>query len=171
MGYATTRAQHLVLHSVPAIRGCLRVRNPILTMFFYALLLLLDGTGLLRMGLLCALLHEMGHVLAFWGMLRRFPVLEVSVFGICLSMREVCLAPQKECVLALAGPAMNLLLCIGTLLGMRWAWGYSYVGCWFAATNLLVGGFNLLPLPGLDGTQAVQSFGRWAQYKLHFEGG
>ena len=43
-----------------------------------------------------------------------------------------------------------LLACAAVLLFMRGA-GYSYGGYWFACCNLLVGGSNLLPLPGLDG--------------------
>ena len=48
------------------------------------------------------------------------------------------------------------------LLFMRGA-GYSYGGYWFACCNLLVGGSNLLPLPGLDGWRiagALHGIGR-----------
>ena len=52
-------------------------------------------------------------------------------------------------VLRQTDPAL-LALCAAVLLFMRGA-GYSYGGYWFACCNLLVGGSNLLPLPGLDG--------------------
>ena len=58
-------------------------------------------------------------------------------------------------------PAL-LALCAAVLLFMRWA-GYSYGGYWFACCNLLVGGSNLLPLPGLDGWRiagALHGIGR-----------
>ena len=38
---------------------------------------------------------------------------------------------------------------------MQTAGQYSYSGYWFACTTLLVGGANLLPLPGLDGAHIL----------------
>ena len=55
-----------------------------------------------------------------------------------------------------------VLACAAVLLFMRGA-GYSYGGYWFACCNLLVGGSNLLPLPGLDGWRiagALHGIGR-----------
>lgn len=66
-------------------------------------------------------------------------------------MRGVLLPPGKELLLAAAGPGVNLLLAAGMLAWMEGPAGYGYFGLWFVCTNLLVGGFNLLPLPGLDG--------------------
>lgn len=66
-------------------------------------------------------------------------------------MRGVLLSPEKELLLAAAGPGVNLLLAAGMLVWMEGPAGYGYFGLWFTCTNLLVGGFNLLPLPGLDG--------------------
>ena len=57
--------------------------------------------------------------------------------------------------LAAAGPLANLLACCTVLLYMQTAGRYSYGGYWFACTNLLVGGANLLPLPGLDGAHIL----------------
>ena len=37
----------------------------------------------------------------------------------------------------------------------------SYLGYWFASVNLLVGGMNLLPLPGLDGARMLRAFRYW----------
>ena len=54
-----------------------------------------------------------------------------------------------------AGPLANLLACCTVLLYMQTAGQYSYSGYWFACTNLLVGGANLLPLPGLDGAHIL----------------
>lgn len=106
---------------------------------------------MLRLGLLCALLHECGHIAVFAALERRLPGLEVSFAGLCLSMRGVLLSPGRELLLAAAGPGVNLLLGMGALLWMEGPAGYGYFGLWFACTNLLVGGFNLLPVPGLDG--------------------
>ena len=72
-------------------------------------------------------------------------------------MRGVMLPPGRMLALAAAGPAVNLLLAAGMLAWMDGPGQYSYFGMWFAATHLLVGGFNLLPLPGLDGWQIAAS--------------
>ena len=129
-----------------ALARRLRLRSPCLVLFAGTLALLADTTGVLRIGILCALLHECGHIAVFCLLLRRPPVLEVSLAGVCLSMRGVMLPPGR--MLALAA---------GMLAWMDGPGQYGYFGMWFAATHLLVGGFNLLPLPGLDGWQIAAS--------------
>lgn len=129
------------------------MRAPCLLLFVYTLLLIWDSTGVLRIGILCALLHEGGHVAVYLLLVRRLPVLRASVTGICLSMRGLTLSPGRQLMLAAAGPATNLLLAALWLAWMDGPGRYSYFGMWFAATNLLLGGFNLLPLSGLDGGQ------------------
>ena len=125
----------------------LRLRAPAATLFLLAL-----GTGVLRWGLAAALWHETGHLLAWAVLVRRPMQLELSPAGFCLSMRGVVLPPWRERLLAAAGPAANFIGCIGTLVWMDAA-GYRYAGCWFAAANLLLGAFHLLPLPGFDGAR------------------
>ena len=61
-----------------------------------------------------------------------------------------------------ANAGADAVACAAVLLFMRGA-GYSYGGYWFACCNLLVGGSNLLPLPGLDGWRiagALHGIGR-----------
>ena len=129
---------------------------PLPALFWLALLLALDGTGLVRLSLLCALLHESGHVAVYLALFHRRPRLKVSPTGICLSMRGVLLPSQKALLLAAAGPLMNLLCCASAIFWMELA-GYSYRGYWFASVNLLLGTVNLLPLPGLDGQRIVEA--------------
>ena len=129
---------------------------PLPALFWLALLLALYGTGLVRLSLLCALLHESGHVAVYLALFRRLPRLKVSPTGICLSMRGVLLPSQKALLLAAAGPLMNLLCCASAIFWMELA-GYRYRGYWFAAVNLLLGTVNLLPLPGLDGQRIVEA--------------
>lgn len=131
-------------------RTKLRLRAPLLTLLGLTLLLTFDGSGVMRVGLGCAALHESGHVLAYrllWG---RWPELELSPFGICLRLRGLPMTAAQELILAAAGPLANLLACAAALALMRCT-AYTYGGYWFACCNLLVGGSNLLPLPGLDG--------------------
>lgn len=129
-----------------------RLRAPLVTLFLLALSLLYDHMGVLRWGLLCAALHEAGHLIAWAGLVRQRPRLEISPTGICLCMRGVALPPTRERLLAAAGPLTNFLLCAAGVAFMEWQ-GYSYNGYWFVSANLLLGTFNLLPLPGLDGAR------------------
>ena len=134
-----------------------RLRAPLVTLFLLALSLLYDHTGMLRWGLLCAALHETGHLLAWGALVRRMPRLEVSALGICLCMRGVALPPAQEKILSAAGPVTNLILCAAGVWFMD-RWGYTYAGYWFVSANLLLGLFNLLPLPGLDGARLFRDF-------------
>lgn len=139
----------------------IRVRAPLAVLFILCFALALDGVGLVRISLLCAVLHESGHVLMFrwqWGY---WPDLQISPGGVCLRLRGVPLTPQREFLLAAAGPLCNLLASCVVLGGMELTGACSYLGYWFASVNLLVGGMNLLPLPGLDGARMLRAFRYW----------
>ena len=138
----------------------IHLRAPLPLLFFLTFALALDGTGIVRIGLLCALLHEGGHLFLYYCPWHRWPDLELSPFGICLLQRGLSMTPQQEFLLAAAGPLANLLCCCAVLGWMQMT-HYSYAGYWFASTNLLVGCANLLPLPGLDGQRLLHSFWYW----------
>lgn len=135
----------------------IHLQAPLVTLFVLSLLLAWDGAGIVRMGLLCALLHETGHLLVYRWQWHHWPDLQVSPTGICLLMRGTSMTARQEFFLAAAGPMVNLAAC-GLVLGFMEQTRYSYTGYWFASTNLLVGGINLLPLPGLDGERILRSF-------------
>lgn len=148
-------------------RGGFRIPCPCLFLFCAALALTVDDTGLLRIGLLCALLHECGHIAAYLIFVGRWPVIEVTPLGLCMRMRGIWLSPRQELMLAAAGPLVNLSLCSIAILLMDGPFGYSYRGYWFATVNLLVGCTNLLPLPGLDGARILHCLGEGARSGLH----
>ena len=106
-----------------------------------------EGVGLLPWGLLACVVHELGHVaaaLAFGGRVER---LRLTVVGAELSFSyRAPLSYGRDSLVALAGPAANLLL--GGLflpLGRHLP----------AALSLGVGAFNLLPILPLDGGRVV----------------
>ena len=137
-------------------RAKIRWKQPLLTLAALTLLLAFDGSGILRVGLGCAVLHECGHALAYRLLWQRWPEIEVSPFGLCLRLRGLPMPPAQELALAAAGPLANLL-------ALMRATAYTYGGYWFACCNLLVGASNLLPLPGLDGAHiaaCLLHFGR-----------
>ena len=125
--------------SMPRRPGGLRWRRPLAVLLGLTVLLALDGSGILRVGLGCAMLHECGHALAYRLLWQRWPEIEVSPFGLCLRLRGLPMTNLQELLLAAAGPAVNLLACAAVLAFMR-ATAYTYGGYWFACCNLLVGG-------------------------------
>lgn len=100
--------------------------RPLAVLFGLTVLLALDGSGLVRVGLGCAILHESGHALAYRALWGHWPELEVSPFGICLRLRGLPMTARQELLLAAAGPLANLLACAAVLLFMRGA-GYARV--------------------------------------------
>ena len=106
-----------------------------------------EGVGLLSWGLLACAVHELGHIaaaLAFGGRAER---LSLTVVGAELSFSyRTPLTYGKDSLVALAGPAANLLL----------------GGLFFvldrhlpAVLSLGVGAFNLLPILPLDGGRVL----------------
>lgn len=66
--------------------GPLVFRDPVLLCGSLYFLLYFDASGFLRLGLLAAFLHECGHILVHCALLRRFPVIEVTMTGFCMRM-------------------------------------------------------------------------------------
>jgi Zn-dependent protease len=149
---------HPVCHGSARKRIC--VQHPALLLIFYSALLSVDGMGLFRIGILCAILHEAAHVLTFFALTRTVPRITISLCGISLSLEGTRLPRGQELLLAAAGPVCNFLLCVGTLAAMQSLLGCSWHGYWFACTNLLLGAANLLPLPGLDGSRILSCLRR-----------
>lgn len=131
------------------------VSHPVLFLSGLIFVLLRDHSGLARMALAASLLHESGHVMAYWGFTHRFPVLQFSLSGIGLRLGGIHLCAYQRLWLAAAGPLTNLLVSsmLLVVLGAR----ASYQGYFFASTNLCVGIFNLLPFGSLDGRQILQA--------------
>ena len=75
-------------------------RRPLAVLFGLTVLLALDGSGLVRVGLGCAILHESGHALAYRALWGHWPELEVSPFGICLRLRGLPMTVRQELLLA-----------------------------------------------------------------------
>lgn len=149
-------------HCSPHRKARVYLRSPLMVLCGLIFALSFDGTGIVRIGLLSALFHETGHIAVYRYLWGRWPDLSISPFGICLMTRGAPANPLQEFFLAAAGPLANLVACFGMLWLMRISGYYRYAFYWFACTNLLVGGVNLLPLPGLDGQRMLKSlFHRW----------
>lgn len=136
--------------------GVLVFRDPILLCGVLYLLLYFDASGFLRLGLLAAVLHELGHIAVYALLRRRLPVIEVTLTGFCMKTRGERFSPGQLFALAAAGPGVNFLLAL--LWTLRMAQRLTIRGGAFWAANLLTGCFNLLPIPPLDGSKIVAYF-------------
>lgn len=128
-------------------------RDPVLLCGALYLLLYFDASGFLRLGLLAAFLHEMGHIGVYCALRHRLPVIEVTMTGFCMRLQGEELSPGQRFFLAAAGPGMNFAL--AGLWVLRLAQTATVRGSAFWAANLLTGAFNLLPVPPLDGAQML----------------
>ena len=117
------------------------------------LLLLTDRTGLASYLFLSVSAHEAAHLAAMW-------MLDCSPKRLRLKPAAVeILSPpmtsgKEEAIITLAGPACNLLLFLTFWLNSSLFRSGSAL--LFSLVNLLIGGFNLLPVAGLDGGTLLQ---------------
>ena len=107
-----------------------------------------------------AALHEVGHVHDCGHLLARraFHVtiegLRLSAFGAVLHARGAQrLSYGRELVVTLAGCGMNLVCGVLTAwFSLHYVWVEGFV---FAGAHILLCAFNLLPIPPLDGSHAL----------------
>lgn len=123
---------------------------------FFALLALalLAGAGeVLPLVLLASLCHELGHLLALRLAGARVERMRLTAFGAELRADTRYLPYWREILCALAGPAVNLVLAV---VLARVTGDYLLAGA-----NLVLGLFNLLPIPSLDGGSALHLLVSW----------
>lgn len=128
--------------------------QPVLLCACLAAGLMFDPMGFLRMALLCAVLHESAHVLAFILCTRRLPKLQFEVGGIGLWGAQR-LSRTKELIVLAAGPIANFIFSAVLLV---YASEKAHYGLYFlAAVSLCTGLYNLLPFGVLDGARILQN--------------
>lgn len=108
-----------------------------------------DSSYFSVISILCCVLHELGHIIAFiWA---KTPPLKLSLelTGMRIVAPSEKLDVLKEIVVQSAGIITNILLAIPTMQSSNELWQF------FAMANLVIAGFNLLPLKSLDGGKLV----------------
>lgn len=115
---------------------------------------LLAGAGeVLPVAALSALGHEAGHLLALRLAGARVEKVRLTAFGAEIRADTRYLPYAREILCTVAGPAVNLALAV--LLA-------RVVGDHVAAgVNLVLGVFNLLPVPALDGGRTLHLLVSW----------
>lgn len=105
--------------------------------------------------LAAAALHEAGHLAALRTFGVRAEEIRLGAFGaVIVAAGAARLSYGRELIVTLAGPAVNLIcapLIAVSAAHCSWEEGYLLAGA-----HLALGLFNLLPVPPLDGGQAVR---------------
>ena len=111
-----------------------------------------NGWELLAAVLGAAALHELGHWLVLRLLGAKIRSLRIGVLGAVLETDSTGLSYGRELAAVLAGPGANLLGALALApLGMETAVG----------AQLVLGGFNLLPVRPLDGGRALYLVLAW----------
>lgn len=130
--------------------------NVTVTAGFFLLLALALWAGageVLPLVLAASICHELGHLLALRLSGARVAAVRLTAFGAEILADTRYMPYWRELGCVLAGPAVNLLLAV---LLARAAGEYLLAGA-----NLLLGCFNLLPIPSLDGGAALHLLVSW----------
>ncbi len=104
--------------------------------------------------LLAAAMHEGGHLAALSCFGVPVEGVRLGVMGAVLYARgAVRLSYGRELCVTLAGPAANLLCALSfAALSSRLSWDWALL---FAGAHAVLGVYNLVPIPPLDGARAL----------------
>ena len=126
----------------------------------------LDSTVFIVLLFLCVILHEFGHILAARRYGIRSPQVTLLPIGGVASMPRLPSDPRQELVVALAGPAVNLIIAaalvaaLGSLRPLDFEQienpHLSLIGR-LAAANLFLAVFNLIPAFPMDGGRVLHA--------------
>ncbi len=107
---------------------------------------------------LIVFVHELGHVAVAREVGWRVTEIQLLPFGGVAKVEdEAACDPLDEMVVALAGPFMNVAMIFVSLLFWRFGVWTTEWTRFFVDSNLMIAGFNLLPIWPLDGGRIVQA--------------
>ncbi len=117
----------------------------------------IDGTAYILYILLAATIHEMAHIIAIERAGGIVDSVELRMFGVKLNLgNSMALSYRQEMLIALVGPAVNLLAAL-LAMGVSWLTGGTPGALFFTAVNLLLFLINILPVENLDGGRALRA--------------
>lgn len=113
-------------------------------------LILLSGFNeCMLYALIASLMHEMGHLILIVAFGGRVEGIRLKAFAAEIKINERQFTYKREALISLGGPIMNIL---SGIISLR-LFGINT----FAVTSVLLGGFHLLPVDGMDGGNAVKA--------------
>lgn len=113
-------------------------------LFIVACILCLDLPHMAAL-MLCAAVHEFGHLFALFLLDGRGIVLKPGVFGFEIGYVPLSLSPMRQCIAALSGPAAGAIFAVLLRFSGNGMWQYT------GRLSMALSVFNLLPLSLLDG--------------------
>ena len=129
-------------------------QSPVLALGLLCSMLLLDGTGIIRLAILSSIIHEAGHCIVYILQTKKIPPLSFDISGIGLHTENLHQGKIANSILLLAGSITNFLVCLILLYSIEQK--ATYGKYFFLATNLFAGGYNLLPVGMLDGGRLLR---------------
>ena len=105
----------------------------------------------------CAILHEIGHILASYILGIKISHIEVLPFGICAKLKsEVIKNPSYEIAIALSGPAINIALAVIAYLYKGIIPHNAFI--YWEQLNISLAAVNLIPALPLDGGRIMRAY-------------
>lgn len=112
--------------------------------------------------LVSIIMHELGHLVAARSVGIGVRAIRLDAIGGAAELERAPETGKSEMLVAAGGPAVNLLLGGGALGAATLLSGdAAIVMTWFAAVNLILGVFNLLPGLPFDGGHILVGFRWW----------
>ena len=124
--------------------------------FWVVCILLYEPPAYALFMLAATLLHETGHLFAFYLCGEPLPAFRGRQCGLLLIPVGDSLSPRRELLICAAGPLFNLAACLTLLPALHTAALAEAAFCFFAL-NLFTALFNLLPLSGFDGGRMLSA--------------
>lgn len=112
------------------------------------LMIATDKTGLMIPTLFAVIMHEAGHLFGMW--ILECPPTRIRLIPASIQITAPITKRYKnDVIILILGPAVNFLL-FGVLY-LNYIMFKNETVLYYALINLLIGGFNSLPVKGLDG--------------------
>lgn len=134
--------------------GQISVRVSFLFFAVLTLACVTDNSEIAFSSLICAMLHEGGHIAALFFFGSAPNEIHFGIFGVRIQHNNYMLPDYAQMVVVLCGPLLNLALFAVMLAASLFL--QSRILLMLCAVNLIMGVFNLMPILPLDGGRALK---------------